>query len=81
MDGQPLAPGAELLTITGDAQTLLKGERTALNYLRHLCAIATLTTRYVDRIKDTHLKILDTRKTSPGLRRLENMPVHCGGRG
>ncbi|HVV67581.1 MAG TPA: carboxylating nicotinate-nucleotide diphosphorylase [Gammaproteobacteria bacterium] len=79
IDGQQLVPGAELLTITGDAQTLLKGERTALNYLRHLCAIATLTARYVDRVKDSSLKILDTRKTSPGLRRLEKYAVHCGG--
>ena len=79
MDGQQLAPGAELLSIKGPAQALLKGERTALNYLRHLCAIATLTARYVDRIKESGLKILDTRKTSPGLRRLEKYAVHCGG--
>lgn len=78
-DGQQLAPGAELLTLTGDAQTLLKGERTALNYLRHLCAIATLTARYVDCVKGSDLKILDTRKTSPGLRHLEKYAVHCGG--
>ena len=79
VDGQQLAPGAELLRIKGPAQALLKGERTALNYLRHLCAIASLTARYVDRVKESDLKILDTRKTSPGLRRLEKYAVHCGG--
>ncbi len=79
VDGQRLHPDEELLIIEGDAITLLKGERTALNFLRHLCAIATLTAKYVDRIKGSALKILDTRKTSPGLRRLEKYAVYCGG--
>lgn len=78
-DGDCLASGETLLTITAPAQTLLKGERVALNFLRHLCAIATLTAQYVARVKDTPLKILDTRKTTPGLRHLEKYAVHCGG--
>jgi nicotinate-nucleotide pyrophosphorylase (carboxylating) len=78
-DGHELQPGAVLLTIETDAATLLKGERVALNFLRHLSAIASLTTRYVDTVKLTSLKILDTRKTTPGLRGLEKYAVHCGG--
>lgn len=78
-DGDRLAPGATLLTIEAPASALLKGERTALNFLRHLSAIATLTAKYVERVKHTQLKILDTRKTTPGLRQLEKYAVHCGG--
>jgi nicotinate-nucleotide pyrophosphorylase (carboxylating) len=78
-DGDVLQPGETLLTINCDANTLLKTERTLLNFLRHLCAIATLTKKFVSLIKDTNTKILDTRKTSPGMRHLEKYAVHCGG--
>ncbi|MDF3054154.1 MAG: hypothetical protein K0Q74_61 [Gammaproteobacteria bacterium] len=78
-DGDLLMPGERLLSVTADAKTLLKGERTALNFLRHLCAISTLTKKYVDKISMYDLKILDTRKTTPGFRLLEKYAVHCGG--
>ena len=54
-------------------------ERTLLNFLRHLSAIATLTRQFVDKVSHTHLKLLDTRKTTPGFRHLEKYAVHCGG--
>lgn len=78
-DGKILKPGQTLLTIEANAQTLLIAERTLLNFLRHLCAIATLTKKFVNKIKHTPCKILDTRKTTPGLRHLEKYAVHCGG--
>lgn len=78
-DGDALLYGQTLLEITGNACALLAGERVVLNFLRHLCAIATLTAQYVDQIKHTRLKILDTRKTTPGMRHLEKYAVHCGG--
>jgi nicotinate-nucleotide pyrophosphorylase (carboxylating) len=78
-DGQTLSPGATLLTITGPANILLMAERTILNYLQRLCAIATLTASYVNSVKETGLKILDTRKTAPGMRHLEKYAVFCGG--
>lgn len=78
-DGAVLMPGGTLLSVTADAKTLLKGERTALNFLRHLCAVATLTRKYIDKVAGTNLKILDTRKTTPGLRTLEKYAVYCGG--
>lgn len=78
-DGDYLEPGKTLLTIEATAQILLKAERTLLNFLRHLSAIATLTAKYVERVRGTSLKILDTRKTTPGLRTLEKYAVHCGG--
>ena len=70
-DGDALPPGDFLLSINADAKTLLKGERTALNFLRHLCAIATLTRKYVTAVAETNMKVLDTRKTTPGFRMLE----------
>jgi nicotinate-nucleotide pyrophosphorylase (carboxylating) len=78
-DGDRLAPGETLLTIEATAPSILKIERTLLNFLRHLSAIATLTAKYVERVKNTQLKILDTRKTTPGFRSLEKHAVHCGG--
>jgi nicotinate-nucleotide pyrophosphorylase (carboxylating) len=78
-DGDVLATNETLAVIESDVASLLKVERTVLNFLRHLCAIATLTKRFVDLVKDTKLKILDTRKTSPGMRHLEKYAVHCGG--
>lgn len=78
-DGQVLKANSGLLTLNGKAKTILMLERTILNFLRHLCAIATLTNRFVIKVKDTPLKILDTRKTTPGMRHLEKYAVHCGG--
>ncbi|HEV2614841.1 MAG TPA: carboxylating nicotinate-nucleotide diphosphorylase [Gammaproteobacteria bacterium] len=78
-DGQTLLPGEVLLTLTGSPKTLLMLERTMLNFLQHLSAVSTLTAKFVDLIKHTQTKILDTRKTLPGFRRLEKYAVQCGG--
>jgi nicotinate-nucleotide pyrophosphorylase (carboxylating) len=78
-DGQVIHPGATLLTLKGSAQTILMTERIVLNFLQRLCAIATLTSQYVEKIKHTSTRILDTRKTAPGFRHLEKYAVTCGG--
>lgn len=70
---------ARLAEIEGPARPILTGERTALNLLGRLCGIATLTARYVDLVDGTGATILDTRKTTPGLRALEKYAVRCGG--
>lgn len=77
-DGDPFTPGMTIATITGPACTCLKGERTALNFLQHLSGIASLTKRFVDATKG-NIKILDTRKTLPGLRIMEKFAVRVGG--
>jgi len=69
----------EVARISGNARALLTGERTALNLLGRLSGIATLTRSYVDEVAGTHATILDTRKTTPGLRELEKLAVRCGG--
>jgi nicotinate-nucleotide pyrophosphorylase (carboxylating) len=78
-DGDALPSGKKLLTIKSDPKTLLMLERTILNFLRHLSAVSTLTKKFTDLVKDTNLKILDTRKTTPGWRHLEKYAVLCGG--
>lgn len=78
-DGIAVAPGDLLLEAVGSARGLLAGERTALNYLIHLSGIATLTRRFVDAVAGTGARILDTRKTTPGLRDLEKYAVRMGG--
>ena len=79
-DGQHAKSGREsLLRISGDARAILSAERVALNFVQRLSGIATLTAQFVDAIKGTHAQILDTRKTTPGLRRLEKYAVTCGG--
>jgi nicotinate-nucleotide pyrophosphorylase (carboxylating) len=70
---------ARVATIEGPARAVLTGERTALNLFGRLCGIATLTARYVDLVNGTGAAILDTRKTTPGLRALEKYAVRCGG--
>ena len=65
--------------VSGPARSILTGERTALNFLARLSGIATLTRRYVDAVEGTGVAILDTRKTTPGLRALEKHAVTCGG--
>ncbi len=78
-DGDRLKPGDALAQVIGDIGGLLKAERTALNFLQRLSGIASLTRRYVDAIDGTGATILDTRKTTPGLRFLEKYAVQCGG--
>jgi len=78
-DGDLLSPGDEIATVHGPARTLLTYERVALNFLQHLSGIATLAHKYVDAVAGTGCRILDTRKTTPGLRQLEKMAVRAGG--
>jgi nicotinate-nucleotide pyrophosphorylase (carboxylating) len=73
------APPATLARISGPARAILGAERTAINFLQHLSGIATLTRNFVDRIAGTDIKILDTRKTTPGLRTFEKQAVVLGG--
>lgn len=78
-DGDSLKVGDVILRMQGNAQTILTGERTALNYMQLLSGIATTTKEYVSLIADTHAKLLDTRKTTPTLRMLEKYAVKVGG--
>lgn len=78
-DGQQVAPGDVLAEVQGTARCILAAERTALNFATHLSGIATLTSRFVAAVAGTRATILDTRKTIPGLRRLEKHAVRCGG--
>jgi len=78
-DGQAVTAGTVLATIAGPARDLLTSERTVLNLFGRLSGIATLTRRYVEAIAGTKARIYDTRKTTPGWRRLEKYAVHCGG--
>ena len=78
-DGDAVKKGDILATMQGDTKTLLKGERTALNLLQHLSGIATATARCVALVQGTRAQITDTRKTLPGLRRLQKYAVTVGG--
>jgi len=78
-DGSTVEPGQVLLSARALVRALLTAERTALNALCHLSGIATVTRRWVDAVDGTAARILDTRKTSPGLRALEKYAVRCGG--
>ncbi|WP_322489714.1 carboxylating nicotinate-nucleotide diphosphorylase [Chloroflexus sp.] len=78
-DGAAVAAGAILATVTGPARSILSGERVALNLLQRLSGIATLTAQYVAAVAGTRAQILDTRKTTPGLRALEKYAVRMGG--
>ncbi len=78
-DGEFVATGKVFARVTGDAHVLLTAERTALNFLQQLSGIATVTQQYVAAIAGTSAKIVDTRKTTPGLRMLEKYAVTCGG--
>ena len=78
-DGDRLQAGSSILTVEGSARALLSAERTALNILQHLSGIATLTRKYVDTIEGTGAKLLDTRKTIPGLRKLGKYATAMGG--
>jgi nicotinate-nucleotide pyrophosphorylase (carboxylating) len=78
-DGERVAANALLCTLQGSARSILSGERAALNFLQTLSATATATRRYVDLVAHTHCRILDTRKTLPGLRTAQKYAVLCGG--
>jgi nicotinate-nucleotide pyrophosphorylase (carboxylating) len=78
-DGSSVAPGATLATLAGHARALLAAERLSLNLLQRMCAIATVTRRFVEAVEGTGCAILDTRKTAPGLRAFDRMAVVEGG--
>ena len=78
-DGSRVAPGDKLAAVTGSVASMLKAERTALNFVQRLSGIATETSRYVDAVKGLDARIVDTRKTTPGLRKLEKYAVVMGG--
>ncbi len=78
-DGDPVEAGQALAVVTGDVRVLLSGERTALNYLQRLSGIATYTRNLADMLKGSKTKLLDTRKTSPGMRIFEKYAVRIGG--
>lgn len=78
-DGETVEAGVALCRVMGSAASILTAERTALNFMMRMCGVATLTRRYVDTIRGTGAMILDTRKTTPGLRFLEKYAVKCGG--
>lgn len=78
-DSSALKSGNDILIISGNARSILMAERVALNFLSHLSAIATETAKYVDAVKGTNAKILDTRKTLPGYRELHKHAVKMGG--
>lgn len=78
-DGSMLQEGTRIARLDGDSASLLKGERTALNFLQRMSGIASETRKYVQALKGTETKILDTRKTTPGLRVLEKYAVKVGG--
>jgi nicotinate-nucleotide pyrophosphorylase (carboxylating) len=78
-DGGEVAAGSAIARVSGNARALLSAERVAMNFLGHLSGVATLTRRYVDAIAGTRAHIVDTRKTTPGLRAFEKMAVRAGG--
>jgi nicotinate-nucleotide pyrophosphorylase (carboxylating) len=78
-DGTPVKKGQAVLTVQGDARSLLMAERVALNFLQHLSGIATLTGQFCHAVRGSRATILDTRKTAPGLRALQKWAVMLGG--
>lgn len=78
-DGEVLFPNQELFRLHGPARVLLTGERNALNFVQTLSGVASLTARYVAELADTDCRLLDTRKTLPGLRSAQKYAVTCGG--
>ncbi len=78
-DGELLSPNQELFRLHGPARVLLTGERNALNFVQTLSGVATLTARYVAELAGTDCRLLDTRKTLPGLRSAQKYAVTCGG--
>ena len=78
-DGSPVKVGDIAMVVTGKTRSLLQTERLMLNIMQRMSGIATMTRQYVERLKGTHTRILDTRKTTPGLRMLEKQAVKIGG--
>ncbi|MCG2675712.1 carboxylating nicotinate-nucleotide diphosphorylase [bacterium] len=78
-EGEKVKKGQAIAEVIGDARSILTAERTALNFLQKLSGIATLTNRFVEKVRPYKVKIFDTRKTTPGLRYLEKYAVRCGG--
>jgi nicotinate-nucleotide pyrophosphorylase (carboxylating) len=78
-DGSPVNPGETVIELTGFTRTILTGERVALNFIQRLSGVATLTAQFVEAVHGTGVTILDTRKTTPGLRVLEKAAVKAGG--
>ncbi|GAC1039733.1 carboxylating nicotinate-nucleotide diphosphorylase [Pseudomonas sp. No.117] len=78
-DGERVAPDQVLFELQGPARALLTGERSALNFLQLLSGTATRCRHYADKVQDTQVRLLDTRKTLPGLRRAQKYAVTCGG--
>ena len=78
-DGNKILPGEILAQITSPARTILQGERVALNFLQRMSGIATITSKFCQEVKDFPVRIVDTRKTTPGLRILEKYAVRMGG--
>jgi nicotinate-nucleotide pyrophosphorylase (carboxylating) len=78
-DGADAAPGAVIARVEGNARAVLSAERVALNLMQRLSGVATLTRAYVRAVEGTRARIVDTRKTTPGLRALEKYAVRCGG--
>lgn len=78
-DGSNVSPGEIICTINGNSQAIITAERTALNFLQLLSAVATKTSFLVKQISNTNAKLLDTRKTIPGLRKAQKYAVKCGG--
>ena len=78
-DGSQVAPGDAVLEVSGLVRPILTGERVALNFLQRLSGVATLTSRFVEAVRGTKAQILDTRKSTPGLRVLEKAAVKAGG--
>ncbi|MDD2672508.1 MAG: hypothetical protein PHW43_08870 [Syntrophales bacterium] len=79
VDGQEAAPGEVLAEVSGNLANILTAERTALNILQRMCGVATHTMRFAGEIRGTRARILDTRKTMPGLRILDKFAVRVGG--
>ena len=78
-DGDRVKKGARVLSVTGPTASMLTAERTALNFMQRLSGIATLSRKYAEAVADTGVRIVDTRKTTPGWRALEKYAVRCGG--
>lgn len=78
-DGTAVEPGDVTMTVRGSARSILTGERTALNFMQRLSGVATVSRRYARAVEGTGARVIDTRKTTPGMRRLEKAAVVAGG--